>query len=88
MSVYLYIYVHVYLYVYVYRSVGVYNYMYIYMYLYIFVQVCVNQSTSSPLFINRTYILSRRQAYQHTQDMQFSSSGLGGHGQRPTTAVS
>ena len=30
-----------------------------------------------PLYMNRTYILSRRQPYQHTQDMRFSSIGPG-----------
>ena len=37
----------------------------------------VNQYPYRPLCMNRTYILSRRQACQHTQDVRFSSIGSG-----------
>jgi hypothetical protein len=48
----------------------------------------VRQCPYSPLCMHRTYLLSRRQAYQHTQHMWFSSSGSGGRTRRPTSAVS
>ena len=55
--------------------------------------ICICLRVCAPMFMfslcmHRTYILSRRQAYQHTQDMRFSSSGFGGRTPRPTTAVS
>jgi hypothetical protein len=49
--------------------------------------VCVRQCPYSPLCVRRTCILSRRQAYKHTQDMRFSSSGSGGRTRRPIPAV-
>jgi hypothetical protein len=60
----------------------------VYVYIYISVYMCVRQCPYSPLCMHRTYILSRRQAYQHIQDMRFSSSGFGGRMRRPTTTVS
>ena len=60
----------------------------VYVYIYISVYMCVRQCPYSPLCMHRTYILSRRQAYQHIQDMRFSSSGFAGRARRPTTAVS
>ena len=45
--------------------------------MYVSVSVWVHQYPYHPLCMNRTYILSRRQAYQHTQDVRFSSIGSG-----------
>ena len=41
------------------------------------ISVWVHTYPYRPLRMNRTYILSRRQAYQHTQDVRFSSIGSG-----------
>ena len=49
--------------------------------------MCVLQYPFSPLCMHRTCILSRRQAYHHTQDRRFSSKGSGGRARRPITAV-
>ena len=45
--------------------------------MYVSVSVWVNQHPYHPLCMNRTYILSRHQTYQHTQDVRFSSIGSG-----------
>ena len=45
--------------------------------MYVSISVWVHQYPYRPLCMNRTYILSRRQAYQHTQDVRFSLIGSG-----------
>jgi hypothetical protein len=45
--------------------------------MYVSISVWVHQYPYRPMCMNRTYILSRRQAYHHTQDMRFSSIGPG-----------